>query len=366
MSVSTPIQWTDDSVNPVMGCSAPCELRPTPAQAREIASKFFVPLFPDADPEKITALVKDELGSHNATEIYQLRDCTVEAIFKALRARRAKDMRQAKIAYKAALDEKYICYAHWLHIVRGTDITFPDKIINQGFALQFEVLKKFPGRMAKAAMSPDLCLKPRRKKPWLNYLPRTFFVSDMADALSEEIDFVYLKQEIIDVASSARGRQHLWFWLTKMPYRMAEFATWLKGMNLSWPDNLVAMTSISSRKTVVRARQLLAVPARLRGLSVEPLWEDVTLPLEKIDWCIVGGQSGPGSKPFDVAWIRSLRTQCQESKTALFVKQLGKNPMSENKPLALKDVHGGNWLEWPAEFRIRDVPPGFHTLRKLA
>jgi hypothetical protein len=185
----------------------------------------------------------------------------------------------------------------------------------------------------------------------------------MGDALSEEIDFSYLKQEIIDVVSSARGQQHIWLWLTKMPKRMADFAEWLKSEHhLDWPDNLVAMTSVTSTKTVVRARQLLKVPARFRGLSIEPLWGDVVLP-PGIDWCIVGGQSGPGAKSFDVAWIESLQEQCRRSGTAFFVKQLGAKPMSGGKPIDLKHEHGGDWNEWPVAYRIREMPAGFWKLR---
>jgi protein gp37 len=150
-----------------------------------------------------------------------------------------------------------------------------------------------------------------------------------------------------------------------MPWRMAKFGEWLnKEHQLGWPDNLVAMTSVTKEGTVARARQLLEVPARFRGLSVEPLWEDVTLPPEGIDWCIVGGQSGKGSKPFDVAWIKSLHDQCKKSGMAFFVKLLGARPMSEDKPIDLQHEHGGDWNEWSPEYRIREFPKGFWDLRK--
>ena len=250
-------------------------------------------------------------------------------------------------------------------MMRGSDITNPSKRTNPGFPVQFEILKKFPGRMAEAAMRPDLYGKVRPTKPWLDYLPRVIFVSDMGDALSEGIDFDYLKHEIIDVVFSARGRQHIWLWLTKMPKRMAEFAEWLKNEHhLDWPDHLIAMTSVTSMKTVVRAEQLLKVPARFRGLSVEPLWEEVTLPLTGIDWCIVGGQSGSGAKLFDVAWIRSLQDQCRKSGTALYVKQLGARPVSATESIELKDEHGGDWNQWPMEYRIRELPTGFWKLKE--
>jgi len=103
----------------------------------------------------------------------------------------------------------------------------------------------------------------------------------------------------------------------------------------------MAMTSVTSGKTIVRAEQLLKVPAKFRGLSVEPLWEEVTLPLTGIDWCSVGGQSGAGSKPFDVAWIKSLQNQCKKSGTAFFVKQLGRNHWTEEPPSSWKTNTAG-------------------------
>jgi protein gp37 len=216
--------------------------------------------------------------------------------------------------------------------------------------------------MAQAAMELSLLGKTRKDKPWLNYLPRLIFVSDMADALSEEIDFDFLKAEIVDVVASNAGRRHIWLWLTKMPRRMAEFARWLKNeKGVGWPPNLVAMTTVTSKKTEIRAKQLLDVPAKIRGLSIEPLWEEVTIPVEGIDWCIVGGQSGPSSKPFDLAWVKSLERQCKASGTALFVKQLGAKPVRLSGKL--KDKHGGDWNEWPREFRIREAPAGFRSLR---
>jgi hypothetical protein len=48
MSQSTPIQWTDDTVNPVMGCNAPCELRPGPGEVRELIRTFLYEEFPNA------------------------------------------------------------------------------------------------------------------------------------------------------------------------------------------------------------------------------------------------------------------------------------------------------------------------------
>jgi hypothetical protein len=53
-----------------------------------------------------------------------------------------------------------------------------------------------------------------------------------------------------------------------------------------------------------------------------------------LDWLIVGGESGHGARPFDVAWARSIVRQCREAGVACFVKQLGARPFdSASEPL---------------------------------
>jgi len=321
MSQGSPIQWCDDTVNPVMGCSAPCELRPSPEKARKIAVDFFKRKFPETKPATIREIVNEMTEDRNATEIYQLREEIAGAVITVVEQTPGAPTAVKAMAkrLKEQFDGSFICYAHQQHMFRGSDITNPDKITNPGYAPQFEQVTEFAGRVAEAAARPDLFGKPHKEKPWLNHHPRLIFVSDMADAMSTEVGFDYLKAEIVDVAASRRGSQHIWLWLTKMPKRMAEFGVSLKSQGIDWPDNLVAMTSVTSMKTVSRAKYLKAVPARFKGLSVEPLWGEVSLPLDGIDWCIVGGQSGPGAEPFDLAWARSVQRQCKEAETAFFV-----------------------------------------------
>jgi protein gp37 len=100
--------------------------------------------------------------------------------------------------------------------------------------------------------------------------------------------------------------------------------------------------------------------AKFKGLSVEPLWEKITLPLAGFDWVIVGGESGPYAEPFDLAWAYDLKEQCRKAGTALFLKQLGAKPIESGQPLKLKDPHGGDWNEWPEGLRIRQFPLGFY------
>jgi protein gp37 len=77
--------------------------------------------------------------------------------------------------------------------------------------------------------------------------PRLIFISDMSDALSAAVPFDFLEHEIVQVAMSPNGRRHQWLWLTKRPDRMARLSDDLKAKGLSWPKNLWAGTSITSR-----------------------------------------------------------------------------------------------------------------------
>ena len=42
-----------------------------------------------------------------------------------------------------------------------------------------------------------------------------------------------------------------------------------------------------------------------------------------IDWVIAGGESGPAARPTDPAWVRALRDECREAGAAFFFKQWG-------------------------------------------
>ncbi|MCB9832109.1 MAG: DUF5131 family protein [Planctomycetes bacterium] len=262
------------------------------------------------------------------------------------------------------------------------------------YAPQFNVPTLFPGRTAKMAGEPDLRGRPRPKKPWLDGMPRMIFVSDMGDALSEGrylhrddlegfpvgqgkthfkpgddkimtggVPFEFLEEEIMDMATSSRGRRHIWLWLTKRPERMAEFAEW---RGKPWPPNVWPGTSITSTKTLWRLDALSEVgdASTRRFLSIEPLWEEISISGHFMLgnwWVIVGGESSQKArpaKPFDLAWARKLRDECRALEIPFFLKQLGGAPVENGEPyrLRLKPAHGGAWEEWPEDLRVREMP----------
>lgn len=125
-----------------------------------------------------------------------------------------------------------------------------------------------------------------------------------------------------------------------------------------------------------RIPALLSIPAAGRFLSAEPLLgpvnlynsgairiakDDPTGRCRDIDWVIIGGESGPGSRPCNVDWIRSLVVQCKGAGVPVFVKQLGARPCSESACGAtwrhvVTHKKGGDPAEWPEHLRVRQFP----------
>jgi len=67
------------------------------------------------------------------------------------------------------------------------------------------------------------------------------------------------------------------------------------------------------------------------------------------------------ASPFHIEWALSLREQCREAGAAFFLKQLGRNAWFKGQTLNLVDEHGGDWAEWHASWRIREIPTPFRT-----
>ena len=136
------------------------------------------------------------------------------------------------------------------------------------------------------------------------------------------------------------------------------------------PENVCAMTTVTSERTLGRVDELRRIKAAVKGLSVEPLWSPVAdkIDLAGIDWVIVGGESGgmDRSEPFPIEWARDLRYRCDEEGVAFFCKQLGRIPTVGGGELKLRHSHGGDWDEWPADLRVREFPQYFHDYAGVA
>lgn len=323
----TSIQWTHSTINPTSGCDG-CELYRRPP--------------PNLTPEQLKEWLKNQ--------------------------------------------ECYASQVHHNRWAKSLAITHPEL-----YSKHFHEVRTIAGRMAEAASWGPVTDKEAKDKPWFTTRRRHIFISDMSDALSRDVPFEFMRDEIVGAVVSEKGRRHVWQWLTKRPERMAAFDEWLFQNHIDWPDNLWAGTSVTSQRTAdVRVPSLLKVRAKVRFLSCEPLFEAVDLTritvnfddgffgdclqwyhrphgdtraYPKIDWVIVGGASGHNAAPFDVRWARSICRQCKAAGVACFVKQLGANPYSSPEhdgatgyELSLRDGHGGDWNEWPQDLRVRELP----------
>lgn len=260
--------------------------------------------------------------------------------------------------------------------------------------------------------------------------PTRVFVNSMSDLFHEDVPDEFVAA-VFGVMAAAP--QHTFQILTKRPERMLDWMAWADSFrgDPGWRDELLMIVarmwaysmrfgriadfrrwpgseiwplpnvwlgvSVENQETAdERIPLLLRTPAAVRFLSVEPMLDEVDLapwipfvpgqgyraargilapdfPNAKIDWVIVGGESGPGARPCDLAWVRSIVAQCKAASTPCFVKQLGRNwcdipsktigyrgtvpPGSpEGFYLRTSDQKGGNMAGWPRDLRIREYP----------
>lgn len=148
--------------------------------------------------------------------------------------------------------------------------------------------------------------------------PQRVFVNSMSDLFHPDVpsDFVRRIWEVM-----GQTPLHQYQILTKRPQRMAELLRVISPEPLT---NVWLGTSVEDHRVVERMNHLREVPASVRFVSFEPLIGDVgLLDLTGIHWAIVGGESGPRSRPMDKEWVENILDQCLASGTAFFFKQWG-------------------------------------------
>ena len=141
---------------------------------------------------------------------------------------------------------------------------------------------------------------------------------------------------------------------------------------------------------------LLETPASVRWVSIEPMIGPVTFRwakwqsgfketlegllvrnhldgLRRLDWIVVGGESGPNARPMEAEWVRKIKYECEEASTPIFVKQLGAAYSDPVDGIAgaslkipeevidllkrrLKHRSGADMDEWPEDLKIREWP----------
>lgn len=194
---------------------------------------------------------------------------------------------------------------------------------------------------------------------------RRVFCASMSDVFEYREDLDEARARLWDLI---RDTPHLdWLLLTKRPEEVSKLApnSWV---SWAWPINAWIGTTVEDQKRAnERIGELVGLPAPVRFLSCEPLLEEVDLgDLSGIDWVIVGGESGPSARPFQLSWARKILGACRKGKVSFFMKQTGENPTFEPgeappppDPLVkLRHVDRAGAVPevWPEDLRVREFP----------
>jgi protein gp37 len=200
--------------------------------------------------------------------------------------------------------------------------------------------------------------------------PRTIFPCSMTDLFGE-----WVSDEWLDKIFAVAGLcpQHTFIVLTKRPERMRDYlsgarqrigmCSFINALRMGdgitaelyrhsetrpWPlPNVWGLVSCSTQEDADKFIPVLrTTPLAIRGASLEPLLGPIDLRLIKVpgsedgrshlrgsaldgpgklDWVIVGGESGKDARPMHPNWARSLRDQCAAAGTSFFMKQWGEH-----------------------------------------
>lgn len=216
----------------------------------------------------------------------------------------------------------------------------------EAFAERFRGVKGHPYEQGF-----DLRLVPEKlTEPLLWSAPRMVFVNSMSDLFQERVPDDY----VIRVAKVMQSADwHTYQVLTKRSGRMRKLLNGKLSFAANLPHIWWGVSVEDKRYGIPRLEDLRNSVATTRFLSVEPLLEDLgELNLSGIHWVIVGGESGPGARPLERAWVESLRSQCRKASIPFFFKQWG----GVRKKTAGRKLNGRTYDELP-EIRKRPQPP---------
>lgn len=238
---------------------------------------------------------------------------------------------------------------------------------------------------------------------------RPVTMADLRHDLFELIDKCQYLQFLLLTKRPENVRR---MWLNAGPPNQATGDETSVGFEPTWfRPNVALITSVSDQATadamipeLLKCRDLCPI----LGVSAEPLLGPVNLARVRrvlpsggvvrgtvlegpgyigsifrgerpLDWVIIGGESGYGARPYNLAWPRSIISQCRDAGVPVFHKQIGSNPtcghdsgLNQSKISRIlgsdarclrcgfaypKDSKGGGDMsEWPEDLRVREYP----------
>ncbi len=197
----------------------------------------------------------------------------------------------------------------------------------------------------------DLRLIPEKlTQPFQWATPRRIFVNSMSDLFHDSVP-----DEFVETVAAVmlQADWHVYQILTKRPQRLqrllrGKLSRAAKARHIWWG------VSVENQKHgLPRIKLLRESGAAVKFLSIEPLLEHLgLLDLNRLDWVIVGGESGPRARPMESAWVEDIQVQCERAEIPFFFKQWG----GVRKSRTGRMLHGRTYDEVPAIAEQR-VPP---------
>jgi protein gp37 len=313
---------------------------------------------------------------------------------------------------------------------------YAEGIADRFWSTQYPPVETFPtsffpdGRRPRA-FTDVMTHATRLDQPLRWKKPARIFVNSMSDLFHDDVPDDFIDQAF---AVMALAPQHTFQVLTKRAERMRAYiqsraektsfhvrlhAILTNARNEgstpqhSWPlPNVWLGVSVENQLVAdERIPVLLHTPAAVRFISAEPLLGPVNLtriehvgpgatgtcfldvmkgqgcsiggvwPYGRLDWVIVGGESGPQARPCDICWVRAIVIRCQAAHVPVFVKQLGSDPRdaaAERDDMCARETWPEGWMptiggrrvwrpdlssrkggdpsEWPEDLRVREFP----------
>jgi protein gp37 len=184
----------------------------------------------------------------------------------------------------------------------------------------------------EVTLQPQMLELPLRWKS-----PKRIFVNSMSDLFHKDVPLSYIKNVF---SVMGRAHWHQYQVLTKRAERLLELSH-----RFHWAPQIWMGVSVENEEYLERIDHLRQTGAYVKFLSLEPLLGPLPkLNLQRIDWVIVGGESGPGARPMNPEWVEDIRDQCLRVGVAFFFKQWG----GVNKKKTGRELEGRAWDEMPA------------------
>jgi len=235
--------------------------------------------------------------------------------------------------------------------------------------------------------------------PALKPARRRVFCASLADVFDNEVDPTWRADLFALIASTPNLD---WLLLTKRIGNAAAMIETARGQDPAtsgkpWPfpqkprgplaNVWLGATIVNQAEADRDIAKLLTTSAARRFVSIEPMLGPVALTelqpggmlrvwsdalrgraaamagsgpahdTARLDWVIVGGESGAGARSMVLGWAKEVVRQCKAAGVPVMVKQLGAKPTNrEGERHRITDRKGGDMAEWPAELRVREFP----------